>query len=79
MNYYSPITELDYLTKDTARYPFRAETRDEAVKWQQAARQALAEIVGFVDDSEPVHLTKVLDEMDLGDYVVNRTHHQSCG
>jgi dienelactone hydrolase len=73
MNYYSPITELDYLTKDTARYPFRAETRDEAVKWQQAARQALAEIVGFVDDSEPVTPeAKVLDEMDRGDYVLRK-------
>ena len=70
-----PNTELRALTAQSARFPFAAVTRDQALAWQADCRVALAATVGFVDapvmgwDDRPAPPTaEFVEEVDRGDF-----------
>jgi dienelactone hydrolase len=53
---------------NSARYAFRAKTPREARSWQRKTRKALNELLGFQDEPRVEPQTRVLEQVDKGDY-----------
>ncbi|MCA9836584.1 MAG: dienelactone hydrolase family protein [Trueperaceae bacterium] len=53
---------------ESAPYAFKANTANEAIAWQKAARQAFRDTLGFQDFSAPLEV-EILEQTDKGSYI----------
>jgi len=58
---------------DLAPYRFRSATIAQAHEWQAATRQALAEVVGFQSTAPVPPEPRLIEEVDKGDYIRQKT------
>jgi dienelactone hydrolase len=67
---FDPIPFLDAANAATPKqFAFRAKTRDEAMAWQERARRALADTLGFLDTPSVAPEPREIERVDRGTHV----------
>lgn len=64
-----PNTELDAMAQGAQAFPFVATNLEDARLWQTQCREALGDVIGFIDTPVVSPDPEIIEEVDKGDYI----------